>query len=189
MPKACDMKRGSVVAVDGVPHVVENVKISSPSARGSASLYHFRLRNLGTKAKLDKTCKGNEVFVDCDFEKKEVQFSYSNGDVYTFMDVNDYSEITFQADDIKEELQYITEDMEGINVLVSDDKIVGLELPSIADLEIIECDPSMRGASATARTKPAKLSTGLIVQVPEHLSPGEIIRVDTKTADYLGRSN
>ncbi len=167
MPKACDMKRGAIVAVDGAPHVVETLKISTPSARGSASLYHFRLRNLATKQKLDRTCKG---------------------DIHTFMDLEDYSEISFNEEDISEELPYITEDMEGIHALVSDGKALGIELPPVAELEITECDPSIRGASATARTKPATLSTGLIVQVPEYLSSGEIIRVDTRSGDFLGRA-
>jgi elongation factor P len=187
MPKACDMKRGSIVNINGAPHTVEDLKISTPSARGSASLYHFRFRNISTKGKLDKTCKGDVSFDDCNFVKKDIQFSYSQGDLHTFMVLDDYSEITFNADDIKDELQYITEDMEGIQVLISDDKTVGISLPPTAELEITECDPSMRGASATARTKPATLTTGLIVQVPEYLSPGEVIKVDTKTGGFLGR--
>ncbi len=188
MPKACDMKRGAIVAIEGTPHVVETLKISTPSARGSASLYHFRLRNLATKQKLDRTCKGDDMFDDCDFEKRAVQYSYATGDIHTFMDLEDYSEIAFNADAISDELQYISEDMEGIHVLVSDGRALGLELPPVAELAIAECDPSMRGASATARTKPATLSTGLVVQVPEYLSSGETIRVDTRSGEFLGRA-
>jgi elongation factor P len=188
MPKACDMKRGSIVAIEGIPHVVESLKISTPSARGSASLYHFRLRNLSTKGKLDRSCKGDEMFQDCAFEKRPAQYSYATGDMHTFMDLNNYSEISFQTDDIAEELKFITEEMEGIQVLINDGSALGLELPAVAELEITECDPSIRGASATARTKPAKLSTGFIVQVPEYLSSGEIIRVDTRSGEFLGRA-
>ena len=188
MPKACDLKRGGIVAIDGTPHIVEALKISTPSARGSASLYHFRLRNLSTRSKLDRSCKGDDMFDDCHFQKREVQYSYAQGDIHTFMDLEDYSEIVFNASDISEELQYITEDMGGIHALVSDGKALGIELPPVAELEIIECDPSIRGASATARTKPATLSTGLTVQVPEYLSPNEIIRVDTRNGAFLGRA-
>ncbi len=188
MQKACDLKRGSIVSIDGVPHTVEALKISSPTARGSSSLYHFRLRNLATKTKRDKTCKGDDPFDDCSFEKRAVQYSYAQGDIHTFMDLDDYSEIAFNTEDIEEELKYITEDMEGIHALVSDGKNLGIELPPVATLEITECAPSMRGASATARTKPATVTTGLIVQVPEYISPGETIRVDTRTAAFLGRS-
>lgn len=188
MPKACDLKRGSIVTIDGDPHTLETLKISSPTARGSASMYHLRFRNLSTKGKVDKSCKGDESFGDCNFEKKDIQFSYSQADLYTFTVLDDYSEITFNEEDIKEELQYITEDLEGVQVLISDEKTIGIELPSTAELEITACDPSMRGASATARTKPATLTTGLIVQVPEYLAPGEVIKVDTKTAAFLGRA-
>ncbi len=188
MPKACDLKRGAIVAIDGAPHVVETLKISSPSARGSASLYHFRLRNLATKQKLDRTCKGDDMFDDCYFEKRAVQYSYATGDIHTFMDMEDYSEIAFNSEDISEELPYITEEMEGILALVSDGKTLGIELPPVAELKVTECDPSIRGASATARTKPATLSTGLTVQVPEYLSSGETIRVDTRSGDFLGRA-
>jgi elongation factor P len=188
MPKACDLKRGSVVAIDGAPHTLEELKISSPSARGSSSLYHLRFRNLSTKSKRDQTCKGDEMFTECHFERRAVQFSYSQADVYTFMDLEDYSEITFNAEDIEEELKYINDDLEGINALVGDGKVLGLELPPVAELKVIECDPSIRGASATARTKPATLSTGLIIQVPEYLSSDEVVRVDTKTGGFLGRA-
>jgi elongation factor P len=188
MPKACDLKRGAIVAIDGAPHIIEALKISSPTARGSSSLYHFRLRNLATRNKLDRSCKGDEMFADCDFEKRAVQYSYAQGDLHTFMDLADYNEIVFNADDIAAELPYITEEMEGIHALISDDKALGIELPPVTELEITACDPSMRGASATARTKPATLSTGLVVQVPEYLAPNEVIRVDTRSGDFLGRA-
>jgi elongation factor P len=182
------MKRGAIVAIDGAPHVVETLKVSTPSARGATSLYHFRLRNLSTKLKLDRSCKGDAMFDDCHFEKRAVQYSYATGDIHTFMDLEDYSEIAFNAEDISAELPYITEDMEGIQVLVSDGKSLGLKLPPVAELEVTECDPSIRGASATARTKPATLSTGLVVQVPEYLSSGETIRVDSRSGEFLGRA-
>ena len=188
MPKACDLKRGDIVAIETVPYAIEDLKISTPSARGASSLYHFRLRNLRTKSKLDKTCKGDEMFTPCQFERRPVQLSYTQGDEVTFMNLNDYSEITFRTDEIKDELPYITEDLEGINALFSDGRQLGLELPPVAELKVVACDPSIRGASATARTKPATLSTGLQVQVPEYLSADEIIRVDTRTGAFLGRA-
>jgi elongation factor P len=188
MPKACDLKRGDIVAIDTVPYAVEDLKISTPSARGASSLYHFRLRNLRTKTKLDRTCKGDDPFSPCHFERRPVQFSYTQSDEVTFMDLKDFSEITFRQDDIKDELPYVTEDLEGIFALVSDGKILGIELPPVAVLKVVQCDPSIRGASATARSKPATLTTGLQVQVPEYLSAGEVIRVDTRSGEFLGRA-
>lgn len=188
MPKACDLKRGDIVAIDTVPYTVEELKISTPSARGASSLYHFRLRNLQTKTKLDKTCKGDDPFSPCNFERRPVQFSYTQGDEVTFMDLKDFSEITFRKDDIGNEMPYITEDLEGIFALVSDGRILGVELPPVAVLKVVQCDPSIRGASATSRSKPATLSTGLQVQVPEYLASGETIRVDTRSGEFLGRA-
>ena len=188
MPKACDLKRGDIVAIDTIPHAVEELKISTPSARGASSLYHFRFRNLATRSKLDKTCKGDEPFHPCQFQRRPIQFSYTQGDQVTFMDLTDFSELTFNADDIRDELGFITEDTEGIQALVADGRSLGLELPPVATLKVVACDPSIRGASATARSKPATLSTGLQVQVPEYLSAGETIRVDTRTGAFLGRA-
>lgn len=188
MPKACDLKRGDIVAIDSVPFTVEALTVSTPSARGASSLYHFRLRNLQTKTKLDKSCKGDAMFDACAFERQPVQFSYMQGELVTFMNLKDYSEITFQKDVLVDELSYITEDMEGIHALFMDGKPLGLELPPVATLLIDQCDPSIRGASATARSKPATLSTGRQVLVPEYLSSGEYIRIDTRTGEFLGRA-
>jgi elongation factor P len=188
MPKACDVKRGDIVAINDTPHMVEQLDISTPTARGGNSLYRFRFRNLATKQKLDQTLKGDDMLGTCDFERRDVQFSYINGDQYVFMDLEDYSEHILNKDDLDGAELFIYEDLEGIKVLIGDGKVLGIELPPVAELEVTETDPSMRGASATARTKPATLSTGLVVQVPESLSTGESVRVDTRTGKYLSRA-
>ncbi len=188
MPKACDLKRGSIVDIDGTPHMVEDLTIQTPSARGGASLYKLRFRNLATKHKLDQSCKGDDSFRDTDFERRNVQFSYMQGNDYVFMDLDDYSELTLTPDDLGDAINYVTEDLEGIQALVSAGRVLGLELPATVDLDVEQCDPSIKGASATARTKPATLSTGLVIQVPEYLSPDERVRVDTRTGRFLGRA-
>ena len=188
MPKACELKRGSLVAIQGTPHLVEELQVQTPSARGGASLYKVRFRNLVTKQKLDQTFKGDDALPGMDVEHREVQFSYMQGDDYVFMDTEDYREIVFLADDLGDEKNYITEDLEGFLVLMSGERPLALRLPQTVVLEIVECSPSMKGSSATARTKPATLATGLVVQVPEYLAPHETIKVDTRTGKYLGRA-
>ena len=188
MLKACDLKKGSLVGINGLPHVLENLSVSTPSARGAASIYHFRFRNLITKAKQDVSCKGDEPFADIDFERRPVQYLYKEVDLYTFMDTEDYSQFTLQQDTIEEQLAFIVEDMEGLFALVSDGKVLTIEVPQKVVLKIESCDPVMKGASVTARTKPAKCQTGLIVQVPEYLETGESILVDTATGTYLSRA-
>ena len=189
MLKACDLKKGSLVGINGLPHVVEDLKVSTPSARGASSIYRFRFRNLVTKGKQDVSCKGDEPFADIDFERRPVQYLYKEVDLYTFMDTEDYSQFTLQQDTIEEQLAFIVEDMEGLFALVSDGKVLTIEVPQKVVLKIESCDPVMKGASVTARTKPAKCQTGLVVQVPEYLESGESILVDTATGTYLSRAN
>ncbi len=189
MLKACDLKKGSLVGIRGLPHVLESLSVTTPSARGAASIYHFRFRNLVTKAKQDVSCKGEEPFDDIDFERRPVQYLYREADLYTFMDTEDFSQFTLPATMIEEQLDYLVEDMEGLFALISDGKILTIEVPQKVVLTIASCDPVMKGASVTARSKPAKCQTGLVVQVPEYLETGEAIIVDTATGTYLSRAS
>jgi len=189
MAKACDLKKGSLVGINGLPHVVEDLKISTPSARGAASIYRFRFRNLVTKAKQDVSCKGDEPFSDVDFERRPVQYLYKEADLYTFMDSEDFSQFSLTEDSLSDQLQYLIEDMEGIFALLSDGKVLTIEMPQKVELRIASCDPVMKGASVTSRNKPATCQTGLVVQVPEYLEAGETILVDTTTGTYLSRAN
>jgi elongation factor P len=188
MTKASDLKRGNIVNLNGAPCILEAVMIQTPSARGGASIYKLRFRNVVTKQKEDRSCKGDEAFEGVAFEKREVQFSYAQGDTFTFMDLEDYNEFVLNAEDIEHERQFLVEDMEGIIALISDGRVLAIEVPDVVELEISETGPSIKGASATSRTKPATLSTGFIVQVPEYLSTGETVRIDTSTGKFLSRA-
>lgn len=189
MAKACDLRRGSLIGMNGLPHVVEDLKVSTPSARGAASIYRFRFRNLIIKTKQDVSCKGDEPFADIDFERRPIQYLYKEADLYTFMDAEDFSQFTLPQDLIEDQLLYLVEDMEGLYALMSDGKVLTIEVPQKVELEIVSCDPVMKGASVTSRNKPATCQTGLVVQVPEYLETGETILIDTATGTYLSRVN
>lgn len=188
MPRVSELKRGSIVEIDGDPHTVESLSIQTPSARGGASLYKIRFRNLATKQKLDQSLKGDNMLNDASFERREVQYSYQQQNQYVFTDLADYSEISISESDLEYEKGFITDDIEGLQALVSDGRVLGIELPPVVDIEVTDTGPSMKGASATARTKPATLSTGLVVHVPEYLATGEVVRVDTRTGKFLSRA-
>jgi elongation factor P len=188
MPKAAELKRSDIVEVNGQAHVVEELQVQSPSARGSASLYKFRFRNLITKQKVDRVCKGEEAFRNIGFERKPVQYVYRDQDKFAFMDVVDFSQFELSQDTIAAELPFLTDGLEGINALSVNDQILAIELPPTVELEIVECEPALRGASVTGRTKPATLSTGHVVQVPEYMERGEVVRVDTRSGKYLSRA-
>ncbi len=177
-----------MVGLNGQPHVLEDLQVQTPSARGGASLYKLRFRNLVTKQKADRTCKGEDDFVGVELQRRDVQYSYGQADAYVFMDLEDYSEFSLNESDLEVERQYLVEGLEGIRALVSEGQVLAIELPDVVELDVVECEPSIRGATAAARTKPATLSTGLVVQVPEYLEQGETVKVDTRTGKFLSRA-
>ena len=188
MPKACDVKPGMVIDINGIPHVVKTLEVKSPSARGAATLYKFRFNNMQTGQKLDETWKGDELLKESECERVQVQYSYQDGENWVFMDNTDYSQYEIPNADMEDMKWYITETMEGLQALVLEGKLLTLLLPEHVKLEIVETPPSMKGASATSRTKPATLSTGLEVQVPEYLEQGEVVKVSTLTGKYMSRA-
>lgn len=188
MVHASDLKNGSIVEIDGDSYVVEQLQIQTPSARGGASIYKLRFRNLRTRHKLDQAVKGDAQYKDVDLRRKEVQFLYREQDSYTFMDLEDYSQFELREADLEDAKPFLIEDLEGIAALIVDDHPIAIEMPPCVNMKIEACDPSIRGASATARTKPATMATGLIVQVPEYLSAEEVIKVDTRTGKFLSRA-
>lgn len=187
MIKACDLNKSSVIDIDGTPHIIQKISSQSPTARGGGTIYKVRFRNVSTKQKVDQTYRSDDALQEASFDTKQVQYLYKDGDRYAFMDLESYEQFELFEDDIEECLPFLVEDMEGIIALVSEGRILTLRMPDTIDLEIVECPPAMKGASATSRTKPATLTTGLVVQVPEYIEPGETIRIDTRDRKYLSR--
>ena len=137
---------------------------------------------------MEQTLKGDDFVKDGDLTKRSISFSYREGDMITFMDMENYSQYTLNADVLEEQSGYMTEDLEGMIALLIDGQIVGIEIPQTVVLEITETAPGIKGASASARTKPATLSTGLEIQVPEYLESGERIKVNTTNAKFVSRA-
>ena len=187
MYSTSDLKKGLIIDFDGAPHVVEKLTITSPQARGASTIFKVRLRNLKSKGKSDKSFRSGDTFGIPDFEKRLVQFLYRDADSLHFMDIQSYEQFHFQESDIEWEIRFLKDEIEGIVSLVYNEEIIGLEMPPTVELEIIECAPSVKGNSATARTKSATLETGHIIQVPEHISQGEMAKIDTRSGEFLGR--
>lgn len=186
---AKEIKSGAVVVSSGGdPVIIESVSVQSPSARGASTLYKFRARNLLTKQKVDITLKGTDNLQEADFRKRPVKLMYKDSDQVHLMDQEDYNQYSINIGEVEDQLQYITEEMESVYALLYQDECVGLQLPSAAQLTITQCDPAVKGNSATARTKPATLETGLVVQVPEYIKEGERIKVSTESGDFLSRA-
>jgi elongation factor P len=188
MFRAADLKKGDVVRIEGDPHVVETIKVQSPSARGAVTLYKIRFRNLKSKRKIDQALRGDDALAEADFERRPVQYLFGDASSITFMDLQDYSQFALTKDEIEEEWPYLSEGIEGLIAISSEGRVLGLEIPPFINLEIVDTRPSVKGASITARTKPATLSTGLVVQVPEYMTTGVVICVDTRTGEYASKA-
>lgn len=189
MVPAKDFTKRMVVEIDGAPHMIEHILVQTPSARGAATLYKVKARNLKTRQRIERTFKGTDALPESSFERRPVQYLYKDGDGHHFMDSADYNQFMLTAADLVDQSPFMTENMEGIEALLVDDDVIGIELPDTVVLEIVETAPGVRGNSATGRTKPATLATGHVIQVPEHLEPGTLVRVDTNEGAYLGRAN
>ena len=185
---AKQVKSGSVITVNGGPHLVERVDKHTPSARGAATLYKIRARHLLTQAKTDLSCKGEESFAEPDFQSRASQYLYREGEQFVFMDLESYEQYALHADAVADQKYFLVEDMEGVFALLLEGHIVGLRLPDAVEQRIAECDPGIRGNSATARTKAATTQTGLVIQVPEYMEKGEVVRVSTDEGRFLGRA-
>lgn len=177
-----------VVEVNGVPHVVKQVEVRNPSSRGASTLYKVRFNNLKTGQKLDESLKGDDVFKEADYVRAKAQFSYIDGDLYVFMNVEDYAQYTLPSEGLEGQIGYLTEGLEGIVALLVDDEVIGIELPSSVVMAITETTPAIKGATASARTKTAKLTTGIEIQVPEYLEQDELVKVNTETGKFMSRA-
>jgi len=185
---AKEIKPGAVVNHEGAPVLIESVSVQTPSARGAATLYKYRGRNIVSRQKVDITLKGTESLDEADFERRSVKLMYTDPTHMHLLDQTDYNQYALELGDVEEQAKFVTEELTGILALIYNDQCVGIQLPTAVELTVTQCDPGVKGNSATGRTKPATLETGLIVQVPEYLAEGERVKIDTRNGEFLSRA-
>ncbi len=188
MPRASEVKRGEIVRHGERVCAVRRIEIRTPSSRGSNTLYRMKLQDVQTRQNLDETFKGEDLFGDVDFVRRQASYSYFDGDLHVFMDDEDFSQYSFNESDLEGQLEYLSEGLRGIFVTLIDGTAAGIQLPASVDLEIVETAPALKGGTATKRNKRASLAGGLEVQIPEYLVQGEVIRVNTETGEYMSRA-
>ncbi len=154
---AKDFKRRMVVEIDGAPHMIEQINVQTPSARGAATLYKIKARNLKSKVRVEKSYRGTDSLNESSFERRPIQFLYRDPEAFHFMDAADYNQFSLPAEELAEQAPFMTENMEGVEALMVDDEVIAIELPDTVDLPIVETTPGVRGNSATGRTKPEAL--------------------------------
>jgi elongation factor P len=188
MLKASNLKKGHVVSINQQIYVVKHIDVKTPSARGALTLYKVRMINVQNGHKLDQTFKGNDVLDDVELSRRPVQYIFKEGDLYTFMDSEDFNQYTLATESLEEQIVWLMDNLEGITALLNDGKIIGIELPQSIELDITDTAPAIKGATATSRNKPATLLNGVVVQVPEYMEAGERVKVNTETGKFMSRA-
>jgi len=188
MPKASELKKGAIVEIDEQLFQVRNIDVRSPSSRGANTLYKVTLMNIQKKQKMEQTLTGTDFLKEADCMRRQLQFLYKDEQFYTFMDGEDYNQYTMSIDEVDDAAGFLPDGQVGILGLLYEGNLIGIELPTTVSLKIIDTSPAIKGASSSARTKPATLETGLVVQVPEYLSQDEIIKVNTSTGKFSSRA-
>ena len=186
--KANEIKKGLVIEQDGKKILVKQVIVQSPSSRSGSTLYKVSGSDISSGQKFERRYKGDEVITPLEVSRRSVQLLFHDTDSYTFMDSENYEQFVLPAEALQDEALFLYDGLEGLSALIAEGQLLGIELPNTMALEITECAPAMKAASSSARTKPATLTTGLVVQVPEYLTPGETIRVNTETRDFISRA-
>ncbi|MEA5296492.1 elongation factor P-like protein YeiP [Vibrio parahaemolyticus] len=188
MPKASEIKKGFAIESNGKTLLVKDIEVTTPGGRGGAKIYKMRCTDLTTGARVDERYKSDDVVETVEMNKRAVVYSYADGDEHIFMDNEDYSQYTFKHNEVEDDMLFINEDTQGIHIILVAGSAVGLELPSSVELVIEETDPSIKGASASARTKPARFASGLVVQVPEYIATGDRVVINTAERKYMSRA-
>ena len=185
MASTADFRNGMTLQIDGNLCTIVYFQHVKPGKGGA--FVRTKLKNVLTGAVVEKTFRAGEKVDEVRLERRAVQYSYGDGDFYYFMDQQTYEIIPLSRKVIGEDqLPYLKENME-CEGLVHGDTIISVELPYFVELAVVETDPGVRGDTATGGTKPAKLETGAVVQVPLFLEEGEIIRVDRREDKYIER--
>ena len=189
MPKASEIKKNTAIEYNGNTYIVRDIERSVPQGRAGGSLYRMRLYDVITNSKIDETFKDSDMLNFGDLIRRPVMFSYIDGDEHVFMDVENYTPYNLNKESIEDQTPFLNETTEGMQVVIVNDAPVALDLPNNVELQVTETDPSVKGASATSRTKPALLSTGLTVQVPEYIATGDTIKVSVEERKFMGRAD
>lgn len=188
MPRASELKKGLAIESNGKVLLIKDIEVTTPGGRGGAKIYKLRCVEIATGTRVDERFKSDDVVETQEMNRRAVSFSYIDGDDYVFMDNEDFSQFTFKGSDIEDELLFINEDTQGLYAILLNGNCIGLDLPSSVELVIEETDPSIKGASASARTKPARFATGLTIQVPEYIATGDKIIINTAEKKYMSRA-
>jgi len=179
-----ELRKGITIELEGVLYQIidwQHIKMG----RGSAQV-RLKLRDIRGGHTIERTFQAGEKFTRARLDRHAVQFLYNDGDLYHFMDSESFEQTMLSHEQLGDIINYLKEGM-SLDILTYKDEPISVELPNSVELEVVETGPGFKGDTATAGNKPAKLETGITIQVPIFVNNGDIIRVDTRTGEYLER--
>ncbi len=184
MYESGDLRKGLKIEINGEPYIIVQFNFVKPG-KGQA-LYKCKLKNMLSGVIVDQTFRSSEKFKEADLEEQEMEYLYSDGNNYCFMNTSTYDQEFLSEDHVGEFLKFLKENT-VCNVLFFDGRAIGISLPNFVNLRIVKTDPWVKGDTAAGSTKPATLETDYIVQVPPFVEKGEIVKIDTRTGEYVER--
>lgn len=184
MPSTSEFRKGLKIELNGGPFIIVDFQHVKPGKGGA--LVRTKLKSLLTGNTLEQTFRSGERFESPDIEEKETQYLYQGGGKYYFMDQESYWQFELTEDQLGNSKDFLQENV-TVTVLFHNQNPIGVELPIFVELRIDRTEPGVRGDTASGGTKPARLETGAVVQVPLFLEEGDIIKIDTRTGEYVER--
>jgi elongation factor P len=181
-----DIRKGLKIQLDGVPYAIVEHQFVKPGK--GQSFTRCRIKNLMTGNVIERTWKSGESVELADVETRKMTFSWDEGDSLVFMDTSTGDQLHVMKDKVGEEVRFVSEGLD-CEVTLFNGSAIGIELPPSVVLQIKESEPGVKGDTASGATKPARLSTGAVVNVPLFIKEGEWVKVDTRTGEYLERVN
>jgi len=181
-----ELRKNAKLEMDGHPYVVVDFQFVKPGK--GQGLYKCKLKHMITGSVIDRTWRSGERLTAANVESKRMQYLFATGEGFTFMDTQSYEQIELNADVVGDDKNFLLDNLE-CDVLIYNDRPVGLSLPSHVVMEITSTEPSVRGDTATNVTKAATIQTGHTIQVPLFIKVGERVKIDTRTGEYVERVN
>ncbi len=178
-----EFKKGLKIQFDGAPYTIVDFQHVKPGKGGA--FVRTKLKHMKLGRVIDNTFRAGEKVELVDFEEKRMQYLYKD-DRYHFMDLGTYDQIGLSPEEVGDARDFLKENTE-VEILFIDQSAVSVELPNFIELQVVKTDPGIRGDTASGGSKPATLETGAVIQVPLFLNEGDVVKVDTRSAEYLGR--
>ena len=185
MLTAGDFRKGITFEINGEPHVILDFQHVKPGK--GAAFVRTKYRNILTGATREEAFNPSDKFENAHIETKKMQYLYSDGTLYYFMDPETYDQLPLSADVCEEAMKYLRENDEATIKFYKDNAFL-VEAPNFVNLTVIDCEPGVKGNTATNVTKAATVETGAVIQVPIFIESGEKIQVDTRSGEYLSRA-